>query len=124
MRPFANRFETALIGLLVLSATPAATAQDPWPAEPLALARNLTGIEGPEPNEFHDDLSGAAWNPETRTLWLCRNGAAVYWLSFLIGQSQLATREKLLQLELRLAEMAAGAGAPSWSGTGASRPIG
>ncbi len=42
-------------------------------------------------------------------------GAAVYWLSFLIGQSQLATREKLLQLELRLAELA--------SGAGASRPI-
>ena len=51
-------------------------------------------------------------------------GAAVYWLSFLIGQSQLNTREQLLQLELRLAEMAAGSGAASGSATGASRPIG
>lgn len=50
-------------------------------------------------------------------------GAAVYWLSFLIGQSQLATREQLLQLELRLAELAAGSGAASGSATGASRPI-
>jgi MFS family permease len=33
-------------------------------------------------------------------------GAAVYFLSFRIEQSELSTRERLLQLELRLAEMA------------------
>lgn len=38
-------------------------------------------------------------------------GAAVYFLSFRIAQSELATRERLLQLELRLAEL--GAGRPS-----------
>lgn len=32
-------------------------------------------------------------------------GAAVYFLTFCIGQAELATRERLLQLELRLAEM-------------------
>jgi MFS family permease len=32
-------------------------------------------------------------------------GAAVYWLSHRIEQAELATREKLLQLELRLAEI-------------------
>jgi hypothetical protein len=51
-------------------------------------------------------------------------GAAVYWLSFLIGQSQLNTREKLLQLELRLAEMAARSGAALDSATGPNPRIG
>jgi len=32
-------------------------------------------------------------------------GAAVYWLTYRIDQAELNTREKLLQLELRLAEM-------------------
>ena len=32
-------------------------------------------------------------------------GAAVYWLTFRIEQAELNTREKLLQLELRLAEL-------------------
>ena len=32
-------------------------------------------------------------------------GAAVYWLTYRIEQSELATREKLLQIELKLAEL-------------------
>ena len=32
-------------------------------------------------------------------------GAAVYWLTYRIEQAELNTREKLLQLELRLAEL-------------------
>jgi hypothetical protein len=32
-------------------------------------------------------------------------GAGVYWLTYRIEQSELNTREKLLQLELRLAEL-------------------
>ena len=50
------------------------SAEDPWPAEPIGDSVNLTPIEGPEPNDFWEDLSGAAWNPLSRTLWLCRNG--------------------------------------------------
>jgi hypothetical protein len=33
-------------------------------------------------------------------------GAGVYWLTYRIGQAELETRERLLQLELRLAELA------------------
>lgn len=47
---------------------------DPWPAEPWDQAANLTPIEGPAPNGFYEDLSGAMWNPVTRRLWLVRNG--------------------------------------------------
>ena len=64
----------SLAGALIAPALESG-AQDPWPAEPLASAANLTAIEGAGANEFYNDLSGAAWNPETRTLWLCRNGA-------------------------------------------------
>jgi hypothetical protein len=54
--------------------SPLAWAQSPWPAEDFEDALNLTSVEGPEPNDFYVDLSGAVWNPETRTLWVCRNG--------------------------------------------------
>ncbi len=64
----------ALATIVVLTIIPAALAQDPWPAEPEASADNLTSIEGPGVNDFHLDLSGACWNPVTRTLWVCRNG--------------------------------------------------
>lgn len=42
---------------------------EPWPAEGEGDAINWTGVEG----GFEKDLSGAVWNPETSTLWLCRN---------------------------------------------------
>ncbi len=67
------------LGLLGVSAAalagvaPAA-AQDAWPAEKVGKAVNLTHIEGRLENDFHFDLSGAVWNPVTRTLWVCRNG--------------------------------------------------
>ncbi len=51
-----------------------ALAQAPWPAESWSSAQNLTAVEGPGTNDFHVDLSGAAWNPLTRRLWVCRNG--------------------------------------------------
>ena len=70
--PFALALAVGLAAPLGLA--PRALAQDPWPAESVADAVNLTSVEGPEPNDFYVDLSGAAWNPETRTLWVCRNG--------------------------------------------------
>lgn len=45
-----------------------------WPAERWFAAQNLTAVEGPGTNDFHDDLSGASWNPLTRMLSVCRNG--------------------------------------------------
>ena len=64
-----------LTGMTVaLVAAAPVSAQDSWPAEPLGSATDLTDIEGPGVNDFHYDLSGAVWNPVTRTLWVCRNG--------------------------------------------------
>lgn len=66
-----------LASVCLLAASPAAAPSntlEPWPAEPYASAVNLTDIEGPGANDFHVDLSGAVWNPSTRTLWVCRNG--------------------------------------------------
>ncbi|MBK7876283.1 MAG: hypothetical protein IPJ77_11080 [Planctomycetes bacterium] len=48
----------------------------PWPAEPPSSATNLTAVEGPGTNDFHEDLSGAYWNPAQQALWLCRNGGS------------------------------------------------
>jgi hypothetical protein len=45
-----------------------------WPAEPPSSAINLTSIEGPGTNDFHEDLSGVCWNPFAPALWVCRNG--------------------------------------------------
>jgi len=70
------RLQLALAGFLGLAVTVPALAVDPWPAEPAAQAVNLTSIEGPEPNDFHEDLSGSFWNPRQHRLWLCRNGGA------------------------------------------------
>ena len=56
-----------------LPAAPA-WAVEAWPAESLGAATNLTGIEGAGANDFCLDMSGAVWNPVTRTLWVCRNG--------------------------------------------------
>ena len=47
----------------------------PWPAEALSEATNLTAIEGDESdNDFYRNLSGAAWNATTESLWVARNG--------------------------------------------------
>lgn len=54
----------------ICSSTPSC----PWPAEPPSSAVVLTSIEGPGTNDFHEDLSGAFWNPFEPALWVCRNG--------------------------------------------------
>ena len=63
-----------LVALAAGQALAPVPAAEPWPAEPIAQSVNLTPVEGPEPNDFHSDLSGASWNPVTRRLWVCRNG--------------------------------------------------
>jgi hypothetical protein len=60
--------------LLLMAMGSPALAADPWPAEAAAAAVNLTSIEGPQPNDFEVDLSGAFWNPQAKRLWVCRNG--------------------------------------------------
>jgi len=72
-----------LLLLAVVATAGSAVAQVAWPAEPLAQATNLTGIEGAGSNDFYTDMSSACWNPETRRLWVCRNGpggsASKFW---------------------------------------------
>ncbi len=63
-----------LVIALALGLAAPALAADPWPAEAVAAAANWTPVEGPEPNDFHLDLSGLAWNPLSRRLWVVRNG--------------------------------------------------
>ena len=55
----------------------------PWPAEAAADGTNLTEIAGDlqcyfgyplQENDFSGNLSGASWNPVSRTLWLVKNG--------------------------------------------------
>lgn len=59
---------------MIVSLAVLAFVQIPWPAESWGAAQNLTPVEGAGTNDFHVDLSGAAWNPVTRRLWVCRNG--------------------------------------------------
>ena len=61
-------------GLLLMAIGSRVLAAEPWPAESAAEAVNLTSIEGPEPNDFAVDLSGAFWNSQAKRLWVCRNG--------------------------------------------------
>ncbi len=51
------------------------SAADPWPAEQNGNAFSLTGID-PEFNM--ENMSGVAWNPVTRTLWLANNSGRFY----------------------------------------------
>lgn len=50
-------------------------AAEPWPAEPSGAAVRLTGAD-PEFNAAN--MSGASWNPVTRTLWLANNSGRFY----------------------------------------------
>lgn len=65
----------AIVALAALHTAPAAAAAEiPWPAEGMSAAANLTAVEGPGANDFHVNMSSAFWNPQTRRLWVCRNG--------------------------------------------------
>ncbi len=61
-------FSLAFFVLLGIAA--GARAGQPWPAESETNATNLTPLD----IDFQADLSGAVWNPDTRALWVCRNG--------------------------------------------------
>jgi hypothetical protein len=65
------------IGILAVTAAvwSAAHAADPWPAEMNSEAVPLTRID---PEFSAPNMSGAAWNPVTRTLWLANNSGRFY----------------------------------------------
>ena len=54
-----------------------AMAASPWPAESYTQAVKLTTVDA-QLNAIN--MSGAAWNPETRTLWLANNSGQFWGL--------------------------------------------
>ncbi|MFT5051658.1 MAG: hypothetical protein ACI8QZ_003078 [Chlamydiales bacterium] len=66
------RLIAALCGSLLAACGARSSERGPadWPAESEQDAINLSELcDG-----FRKDLSGAVWNPYSRTLWVCRNG--------------------------------------------------
>lgn len=74
MRNRCPRFPAVIICLCLVESGLAFGAEVNWPAEDLNSAVNLTAIEGTGTNDFYVNLSSAFWNPQTRRLWVCRNG--------------------------------------------------
>jgi len=50
-------------------------ASDDWPAEPWSDSEILTYLD----NDFKNNLSGAHWNPKSRTLWVTLNSPSKFW---------------------------------------------
>jgi hypothetical protein len=75
----------------------AVMAASPWPAETTSQAVKLTAVD-PEFNAAN--MSGAAWNPVTRTLWLANNSGQFWALvengagSFRVATNSLGTKAK------------------------------
>jgi hypothetical protein len=75
----------------------AVNAASPWPAEPTSEAVKLTSLD-PDFNTIN--MSGAAWNPVTRTLWLANNSGRFYALvedgagSFRVATNAAGTKAK------------------------------
>ena len=59
-----------LVSLLLTHST-RGTAAEPWPAEAWTAAKTLTHLDP----AFKNNMSGACYNPETETFWVCCNGA-------------------------------------------------
>ena len=72
-------------------------AQSPWPAEAYTSAVKLTGVD-PEFNT--NNMSGACWNPVTRTLWLANNYGRFHALvengagSFMVATNSSGTKAR------------------------------
>ena len=63
-----------LLSLGLLLTPTHANAQLAWPAETWQESQNLTSLHG----NFTNNLSGAHWNPDTRTLWVAVNGPGIF----------------------------------------------
>jgi hypothetical protein len=66
----------ALVVLLALSVVPKGWSAEPWPAEAWTSAKTLTHLD----SAFKNNMSGACYNPETKTFWVCCNGGpSAFW---------------------------------------------
>lgn len=85
------------VGLAIVAASAAAAlvahavTRRPWPAEPYASATLLTGLDA----DMETDLSGAFWNPLTRTLWVTKPGRIWALVPDGAGSFVVATRSGL-----------------------------
>ena len=91
-------FITAGTLLLLLCCVRTGQAADPWPAEAWAAAETLTHLD----SDFEKDMSGAAWNPQTKMFWVCCNKRpSAFWAltedesnSFMIATNGSGTQAK------------------------------
>ena len=61
---------------LLLANSKRGTAAEPWPAEAWSSAETLTHLDP----SFKNNMSGACYNPETETFWVCCNGGpSAFW---------------------------------------------
>ena len=63
------RITVLLLPLFALLVFPLTALAAPWPGEPWRESQVLTALD----DDFGKNLSGAHWNPDTRTLWVCVN---------------------------------------------------
>lgn len=64
-----------VVALATVAAARPAHATDAWPGEAWPQAVDLTALD----SDFGRNLSGAHWNPVTRTLWVCLNAPGKFW---------------------------------------------
>jgi hypothetical protein len=66
-----------MIFLLLANLTIGMAAEpEPWPAEAWSSVKTFTHLDP----HFGNNISGACYNPETRTFWVCRNGGpSAFW---------------------------------------------
>ncbi|MCX6995865.1 MAG: hypothetical protein NTV49_01965 [Kiritimatiellaeota bacterium] len=87
----------ALVVLVLAGTALTSMAAHPWPAESNTQAVKLTSVDA----DFNtNNMSGAAWNPVTRTLWLANNYGRFYALiedgagSFKVATNAAGTKAK------------------------------
>lgn len=87
----------SVAALVLVAASLACMATEPWPAEADSAAVKLTGIDA---GLNTVNWSGASWNPETRTLWLSCNSGYFWALvedgsgSFIVATNAAGTKAK------------------------------
>jgi uncharacterized protein YjiK len=68
-------YSIGFLGCFITLLTNISQGSDAWPAEAWSDSTILTDLD----NDFKNNLSGAHWNPHTRTLWVSLNGPAKFW---------------------------------------------
>jgi hypothetical protein len=78
------------LALLLWSGVSASAQVQPWPGEDWQQSTVLTQLDP----AFRGNLSGAHWNPDTRTLWVVCNGPARLWALEEDGQGSFQVAQR------------------------------